>query len=117
MYSPKIDKHTPDIYRLAQAPGKPMTKVADDLISFALNRLDLIYTELDQQKILFSFLGALISGTLCVGIIWLLGALFDPLYQSEDESTRNFKIFLFAFLISVIAGAVLGCMLAKNCDK
>ena len=51
MYSPKIDKHTPNIYRLAQALGKPMTKVADDLISFALVRLDSVYTGLDQQKI------------------------------------------------------------------
>ena len=51
MYSPKINKHTPNIYRLAQTVGKPMTKVADDLISFALKRLDAIYEELDQQKI------------------------------------------------------------------
>ena len=51
MYSPKIDKHTPNIYRLAQTVGKPMTKVADDLISFAFKRLDSIYTELDQQNI------------------------------------------------------------------
>ena len=51
MYSPKIDKHTPNIYRLAKIVGKPMTKVADDLISFALKRLDSIYEELDQQKI------------------------------------------------------------------
>lgn len=51
MYSPKIDKHTPNLYRLSQEVGKPMTKVADDLISFALKRLDSIYEELDQQKI------------------------------------------------------------------
>ncbi len=51
MYSPKIDKHTPNLYRLAQEVGKPMTKVADDLISFAFKRLDSIYEELDHQKI------------------------------------------------------------------
>lgn len=51
MYSPKIDKHRPGLYRLAQEVGKPMTKVADDFISFAFERLDAIYEELDQQKI------------------------------------------------------------------
>lgn len=51
MYSPKIDKHTPNIYRLSREVGKPMTKVADDLISFAFKSLDSIYQELDQQKI------------------------------------------------------------------
>jgi len=51
MYSPKIDKHTPNLYRLSQEVGKPMTKVTDDLISFAFKHLDSIYKELDRQKI------------------------------------------------------------------
>ena len=50
MYSPKIDKHTPNFYRLAKAVGKPMTKVADELISYSFNNLKSIY-KLDDQTI------------------------------------------------------------------
>lgn len=50
MYSPKIDKHTPNLYRLAKAVGKPMTKVADELISYSFNNLKSIY-QLDDQTI------------------------------------------------------------------
>jgi hypothetical protein len=50
MYSPKIDKHTPNLYRLAKAVGKPMTKVADELISYSFNNLKSIY-KLDDQTI------------------------------------------------------------------
>ncbi|MCP4494629.1 MAG: hypothetical protein GY820_46110 [Gammaproteobacteria bacterium] len=50
MYSPKIDKHTPNLYRLAKAVGKPMTKVADELILYGFNNLKSIY-QLDDQKI------------------------------------------------------------------
>lgn len=58
MYSPKIDRHTPSLYRLAKLVGKPMTQVADDLIVFALARLDVIYEELDQQAVSFITQGA-----------------------------------------------------------
>jgi hypothetical protein len=51
MYSPKIDKHTPNLYRLAKAVGKPMTKVADELISYSFNNLKSIY-QLDDQTII-----------------------------------------------------------------
>ena len=50
MYSPNIDKHTPNLYRLAKAVGKPMTKVADELIAFSLNHLQTIY-QLNEQEI------------------------------------------------------------------
>ncbi|WP_395373453.1 hypothetical protein [Marinicella sp. W31] len=50
MYSPNIDKHTPNLYRLAKAVGKPMTKVAVELISFSLNHLQTIY-ELNEKDI------------------------------------------------------------------
>lgn len=50
MYSPKIDKHTPTLYRLAQVTGKPMTKVADEVISYGFKHLNKIY-ELDDECI------------------------------------------------------------------
>jgi hypothetical protein len=51
MYSPKIDKHTPKIYRISRAVGKPMTKVADDLISFGYKHLKSIYENIDDSEI------------------------------------------------------------------
>jgi len=50
MYSPKIDKHTPNLYRLAKVVGKPMTKVADELISYSFKHLQTIY-QLSEQEI------------------------------------------------------------------
>ncbi|MCU7919702.1 MAG: hypothetical protein KZQ95_15285 [Candidatus Thiodiazotropha sp. (ex Epidulcina cf. delphinae)] len=51
MYSPKITKHTPKIYRISRAVGKPMTKVADDLISFGYQHLKSIYDNIDDGEI------------------------------------------------------------------
>ena len=51
MYSPKIDQHTPVLYRLSRLIGKPMTKVADDLISFGFKSLKTIYVDLDDAQI------------------------------------------------------------------
>jgi hypothetical protein len=51
MYSPKIDKHTPKIYRISRAVGKPMTRVADDLISFGYQHLKSIYENIDDVEI------------------------------------------------------------------
>ena len=51
MYSPKIAQHTPRIYRIARAVGKPMTRVADDLISFGYQHLKTIYGDIDEEQI------------------------------------------------------------------
>ena len=49
MYSPKIDKHTPTIYRLSKKLGKPMTKVADELIAYSIEHLNSIYGLKDKE--------------------------------------------------------------------
>ena len=51
MYSPKISKHTPILYRIAREIGKPMTKVADDLITYGCLNLKSIYEEIDEERI------------------------------------------------------------------
>ena len=51
MYSPKADKHTPKIYRISRVVGKPMTKVADDLITFGYQHLKCIYENIDDREI------------------------------------------------------------------
>lgn len=51
MYSPQIAKHTPRIYRVSRVVGKPMTRVADDLISFACQHLKSVYIDIDEEQI------------------------------------------------------------------
>ena len=67
-----------------------------------------------MKNILYGFLGALFFGGSCIGLTWLAGVLFGPLYQGEAESTRNFKIFLTALLISIIVGAISGYLYSKK---
>ena len=70
-----------------------------------------------MKKILFSFFGAVILGSLCIGITWAIGALFGPLYQGEEEANRNFGYFLVAFSIFVFGGAVLGFVFERKVTK
>lgn len=67
-----------------------------------------------MKKTAFALLGALLGGALCVGSAWALGYFFGPLYGSEEESTRNFKIFLLAFVMSLLAGGWLGIRQARS---
>lgn len=45
MYSPDISQHSPRLYRLGKHYGKPMTHLADQLITFGLSRLDEIFPD------------------------------------------------------------------------
>ena len=70
-----------------------------------------------MKRLVYILSGSLISALLIVGITWVIGALFGPLYQGEDESTRNFKIFLVIFVLSVVAGGLFGDRLFKRKTK
>lgn len=61
-----------------------------------------------MKKLLFALCGALLGGLFCVVLAWGLGHFYGPLYGSEDESTRNFKIFLAALLVSLFIGGYVG---------
>lgn len=50
---------------------------------------------------------------LCWALFYAAGALFGPLYQGEDESTRNFKLFILASLVSGIVGIIAGLWRTK----
>jgi hypothetical protein len=67
-----------------------------------------------MKKIGYSIIGAIFLGGLCIGITWLLGALFGPLYHGEEESSRNFGIFLYSFFAFLIGGAIVGYVIAKK---
>ena len=43
LYSPRIAQHTRQLYRLGQLLGKPMTRVADDLIRHGLENIEQLY--------------------------------------------------------------------------
>lgn len=51
MYSPQIEKHTRNLYRLSKVVGKPMTHVADDLMCFSFKCLKAIYSDLDDKQL------------------------------------------------------------------
>lgn len=74
-----------------------------------------------MRKLLFSSCGAVLAGILCNILFWGAGKLaiiLDiRLYNGEEESARNFLIFLFAFLTSIIAGGIYGFYLANNFKK
>lgn len=71
-----------------------------------------------MKKILFSILGAIIGGITCNLLVWGVGQLailLDiRLFNSEDEASRNFLIFLIMFLISIIVGAIVGYIIGKR---
>ena len=66
-----------------------------------------------MKRLLYIFAGMIIAGAIGIGLTWLLGAFFGPLYQGEDESTRNFKVFLGAFIFFIVAGGVISNKLYK----
>lgn len=61
-----------------------------------------------MKKYLGAILGAIFAAIVVYAIAWLAGHFFGPLYNGEDEATRNFKIFLFIFVASVIGGGIIG---------
>ena len=60
--------------------------------------------------ILFAILGLLLS----IGLFYLAGSIWGPLYQGEDEATRNFKIFLLVSLGFIVVGGFAGYRVANK---
>jgi len=71
-----------------------------------------------MKKIIFPLLGAFIAGLICNIIFWGIGriavALDIRLYNSEEEASRNFLIFLVAFSIFIVVGLIFGYYMAKK---
>lgn len=67
-----------------------------------------------MKKFVYSIAGALFFGIICISITWAIGAIFGPLSQGEETSARNFKLFLLAFLASIVTGAISGFIYAKG---
>ncbi len=67
-----------------------------------------------MKKIVYSLIGSVLMGAICIALAWIVGAIFGPLYQGEDESTRNFKIFIAVFLGFIVLGSGIGFKYAKK---
>ncbi len=74
-----------------------------------------------MKRIIFPILGAVIGGVLCNIIFWLIGkaavTLDIRLYNSEEEASRNFTIFLVCFVLFVILGFIYGFYRAKKVNQ
>ncbi len=71
-----------------------------------------------MKKYLYSLLGAIIGGVICNVIFFAIGKLAIAfnlrLFNSEEEASRNFVIFLVLFSIFVITGGVKGFFVGKK---
>lgn len=74
-----------------------------------------------MKKIFFPFIGAIIAGIICNLIFWGAGriavALNIKLYNSEEEASRNFLIFLVSLAIFILVGLIFGYYMAKKSGK
>jgi hypothetical protein len=74
-----------------------------------------------MKKIIFPFLGAVIAGLICNVLFWGAGriavALDIRLYNSEEEASRNFLIFLVSLSIFIIVGLIGGYYMAKRSER
>lgn len=74
-----------------------------------------------MKKIFYSFIGAVIAGLICnilfLGIGKIAVALDVRLYNSEEEASRNFVIFLVSLLVFIICGLISGYRIAKKSEK
>lgn len=57
--------------------------------------------------------GGLLGAVFVILVAYLIGSLFGPLYNSEDESARNFKF----FLLILVGGIGVGALLVHRCTS
>jgi hypothetical protein len=61
-----------------------------------------------MKRLAFIAGGSLVALAIVVAGAFLAGHFFGPLYEGEDEASRNFKIFLFTCLGSLVIGGIAG---------
>lgn len=74
-----------------------------------------------MKKIIFPVLGAVIGGLVCNILFWGAGriavALDIRLYNSEEEASRNFLIFLVSMSVFIFVGLIAGYCIAKKSER
>lgn len=66
-----------------------------------------------MSRLLKIIAGGLLGAVFVILAAYLIGRLFGPLYNSEDESARNFKL----FLLILVGGIGAGALLAHRCTS
>ena len=67
-----------------------------------------------MKRIVATLAGSLGALALVVLIFYLAGAIWGPLFEGEDESARNFKIFLACGVAGLVLGGWLGARLGRR---
>ncbi len=71
-----------------------------------------------MKRFLIVFLSGIVGVLICIGLFYVVGQVFNPLYQGEGESTRKFKIFLGSVALFFSLGVLGGIRLTrKNYNK
>lgn len=74
-----------------------------------------------MKKIIYPFIGAAIAGLICNILFWGAGriavALDIRLYNSEEEASRNFLIFLVSIFVFILVGLIAGYRMAKKAER
>jgi heme/copper-type cytochrome/quinol oxidase subunit 3 len=66
-----------------------------------------------MKRFFFAFFGACFGALLSISLAYLAGQVWGPLYHGEDQSTRNFKLFLLVTGLLLISGGMLGYRFSK----
>jgi hypothetical protein len=66
-----------------------------------------------MKRFFFAFFGACFGALLSISLAYLAGQIWGPLYQGEDQSSQNFKIFLLATGFFLVSGGWLGFRISK----
>lgn len=74
-----------------------------------------------MKKIVYPFIGAVIAALVCNILFWGAGriavALDIRLYNSEEEASRNFLIFLVTISVFILVGLIAGYRMAKKAER
>jgi hypothetical protein len=67
-----------------------------------------------MRVVLYIIIGSSVAFAAVVAVTILIGDISGQLYSNEDESTRNFEIFLLCAVTAVIAGGWVGAKVAAR---
>lgn len=65
-------------------------------------------------RILIISVGMLLGALSAYGIFWIAGTAFGPLYASEEDISRNIKLFMINTAIWMAAGGWIGHRIFKR---
>lgn len=71
-----------------------------------------------MKKVIFPIIGAIFGGALCNLIFYLIGKIAVAadfrLFNSEEEASRNFVVFLVVLVVFILLGGIKGYFISKK---